>query len=190
MNKERNEKNSSVTFVFDVETDGLKPSVVHCMALQCVETGDSFICADQPGYIPLPTGLELLKEADWLIAHNGLDYDVPVLERLYRGFRVERGRLIDTLPLARSFFPDIFSSDQDRRFPELPSKLWGRHSLEAWGYRLGVRKGIFGHTTNWRHFSREMADYCELDVKVTLALYELLSLAAVGEDRRSRRNGK
>ena len=51
-----------------------------------------------------------------------------------------------------------------------PLQLRGRHSLEAYGYRLGEYKGEFGKTTDWKEWSQEMQDYCKQDVKVTTKL--------------------
>ena len=36
--------------------------------------------------------------------------------------------------------------DHDYKYKELPAKLYGRHSLEAWGYRVGLRKGDYKNT--------------------------------------------
>ena len=52
----------------------------------------------------------------------------------------------------------------------MPAKLWGRHSLEAWGYRLNEAKGDFGKTSDWSEWSQEMQDYCVQDVTVTKKL--------------------
>ena len=49
----------------------------------------------------------------------------------------------------------------------MPTKLYGSHSLKAYGYRLGVYKGDFGETSDWKEWSQEMQDYCVQDVKVT-----------------------
>ncbi len=46
-------------------------------------------------------------------------------------------------------------------------QMYGRHSLEAWGYRLGEYKGSFSKTTDWKEWSQEMEDYCIQDVVVT-----------------------
>jgi len=48
-----------------------------------------------------------------LIAHNGLRYDFPVLEKIY-GFVVSFEKKLDTLILARLIFPDVRSSDGER----------------------------------------------------------------------------
>ena len=49
----------------------------------------------------------------------------------------------------------------------MPPKLYGRHSLESYGHRLGEYKGNFGQTADWSAWSKEMEDYCEQDVIVT-----------------------
>ena len=52
----------------------------------------------------------------------------------------------------------------------MPMQLYGRHSLEAYGYRLNEAKGTFGKETSWKEWSQEMQDYCVQDVKVTTKL--------------------
>jgi DNA polymerase I-like protein with 3'-5' exonuclease and polymerase domains len=64
--------------------------------------------------------------------------------------------------------------EEDFRFKEVPTKLIGRHSLESWGYRLGLRKGDFIKTGDFSKWSQEMQDYCKLDVEVTAELYNLI----------------
>jgi len=57
----------------------------------------------------------------------------------------------------------------------IPTKLYGSHSLKAWGYRLGMTKGDFNHeTTDWSKFTDEMADYCAVDVALTSILFNHL----------------
>jgi hypothetical protein len=62
--------------------------------------------------------------------------------------------------------------DKRRNIPRMPLQLYGRHSLEAYGYRLGEYKGEFGKTTDWQDWSQEMQDYCVQDVHVTTKLCE------------------
>jgi len=52
----------------------------------------------------------------------------------------------------------------------MPLRLYGRHSLEAYGYRLGVYKGDFAKDTDWEQWSPAMQEYCENDVQLTLKL--------------------
>jgi hypothetical protein len=62
--------------------------------------------------------------------------------------------------------------DKRRNIPRMPLQLYGRHSLESYGYRLGEYKGEFGKTTDWKEWSQEMQDYCVQDVQVTKKLCE------------------
>jgi DNA polymerase-1 len=74
--------------------------------------------------------------------------------------------MCDTLIATRLLWPDI--RDADIAAGKIPSKLFGRHSLEAWGWRLDQHKGDF---SDWGHWSPEMQHYCMQDVEATLALY-------------------
>ena len=62
--------------------------------------------------------------------------------------------------------------DKRRNIPRMPLQLYGRHSLESYGYRLGEYKGDFGKTSDWKEWSQEMQDYCVQDVNVTTKLLE------------------
>ena len=62
--------------------------------------------------------------------------------------------------------------DKKHKWKLMPLQLYGRHSLESYGYRLGVYKGDFGKTADWKDWSQDMQDYCELDVQVTNKLWK------------------
>ena len=53
----------------------------------------------------------------------------------------------------------------------MPLKLYGKHSLESYGYRLNELKGEYGSTSDWKNWSQEMEDYCIQDVHVTTKLW-------------------
>ena len=53
----------------------------------------------------------------------------------------------------------------------MPLQLYGRHSLEAYGYRLGEYKGGFAKQTDWKEWSQDMEDYMVQDVQVTHKLW-------------------
>ena len=61
--------------------------------------------------------------------------------------------------------------DKKHNWKNMPLKLYGRHSLESYGYRLGEFKGAFGSTTDWKEWSQEMENYCKQDVVVTTKLW-------------------
>ena len=52
----------------------------------------------------------------------------------------------------------------------MPLQLYGRHSLESYGYRLGEYKGSFGKTTDWKEWSPDMEQYMVQYVNVNTKL--------------------
>ena len=165
--------------IFDLETDGLLDTVtkVHSLVILTLETGELLSCHTPE---ELAHGIKVLSKAGTLIGHNILSFDIPVLEKLYN-FTYPSSAVIDTLICSRLVYPDLKNSDfaaqrhNKRGINPLPPKLIGSHSLEAWGYRLGVYKDTFGKTTDWKEWSEEMQAYCEQDVRVTERLYEVLN---------------
>ena len=170
------------TIVFDLETNGLLNDAtrIHCISLYSRETNkiDSFNdekYADNPkdlpmaGHYSITTALSWLETADVLVGHNIIGFDIPIIKKFYHWFN-PRGTIIDTLLLSKLYHQNLFNIDQERAKPQMPLQLRGRHSLEAWGHRLGEYKGIFGKTSDWSTWSQEMQDYCEQDVRVTTKL--------------------
>jgi DNA polymerase-1 len=158
------------TLVADLETDGLLDSVtrLHCLAIGEADGGPITPYCDQKGYAPLSEGLNRLSEAAVTVWHNGVKFDVPVLQKLYPRLKL-RGRVTDTLILTRLMFPNVLESDSAAPpHKRLANKLFGSHKLEAWGHRLGVMKGEY--TGGWEGWNQEMMDYNVQDVAVTCAL--------------------
>ena len=163
--------------LFDIETNGLPRqglTCVHCIVAKDLDTGEVFRYNDTGGGESVTTGVNMLAEADVLVGHNIVGFDIPVIQEIYPFFEFE-GKTYDTLIMSRMFFPDILSRDFRKKPIGMPSKLYGRHSLESWGYRLGDYKGQFAKTTDWSEWSKEMEDYCEQDVHVGMTLFELFA---------------
>ena len=162
--------------LFDIESDGLlrKLSVVHCIVAMDLDTKQVFRFNDQGGESSVTEGVTLLMEADELWGHNIVGYDIPALSQIYPFFQ-PKGTTYDTLIMSRMFFSDILGRDIRKRPAAMPGYLFGRHSLEAWGYRLTEYKGEFGKTTDWKDWSQEMEDYCEQDVSVSHELVQLFT---------------
>jgi hypothetical protein len=80
--------------------------------------------------------------------------------------------VVDTLLLSRLYHPDMINLDKKRTWDGMPLKLYGKHSLESYGYRLDERKGDYGFTSDWADWSQEMEDYCIQDVHVTTKLWK------------------
>lgn len=168
-----------MALIFDIETNGFLNVVttIHCLVIKDTVTGEvsSYTQGD------LKEGLERLMHTNDLIAgHNVIKFDIPVIQKLYPWFTVDQSKVVDTLVLSRLIFSDL--RERDGALIEqgvLPSKLWGSHSLKAWGYRLGILKGEYGAQENaWEVFTPEMLEYCIQDSEVTrqlLAKFDSLS---------------
>lgn len=155
---------------FDIETDGLL-DVVSRFHVIIISDGREFWRFDQDSR-PISDALSMLESADEIIGHNIIGYDIPATQKLVPSWS-PKGRITDTLVTSRLLWPDLKSGDFRRIKNGFPGKLVGKHSLEAWGYRLGILKGTYGKQEDaWDHWSPEMSEYCEQDVRVTVQLHE------------------
>lgn len=134
-----------LTALWDTETDGLLDQATKMHSLGIVfSDGRVLSCADQPGYMPIVEGLVALAEADIRVAHNGQDFDERVTRRLYPQYKAKPGSVvIDTLILSRLIFPTISRDGPNTH--KVEPKLRTRHSLQAWGQRLGEPKDDYSH---------------------------------------------
>ena len=140
---------------FDIETDGLKATRVHCICAM-LDNNESTIYnfIGENNYGQFRDWLDS-ESVNSLVGHNIISFDVPILRRLSGlGWDFD---LRDTLVLSRLSNPS----------------LEGGHSLRAWGERLGTYKDDY--TGGWEEFNTDMLQYCKQDVRVTKALYEHLN---------------
>lgn len=176
--------------VWDAETDGLLDAVtkIHCLVIRDLHTGEVRRYADEPAEGTLGTvlcGLHVLfslhnDDGYHIGGHNTINYDHAVVEKLFPGmFKWDEERTFDTLVMARLIWSHIKEIDAGlMKKGKLPGALFGRHSLEAWGVRLGLLKGDFAKkekeddTDVWAVFTQEMLDYCDRDTEVTAKLLE------------------
>lgn len=148
--------------VFDLEADGLREDAtkVWCICLKVLgEDG-----TEQYGPATLEFALLRMSEADELIGHNIINYDLPVLEKLYGWTPSRDTKITDTLVKSRLLRPD-------RLVPAGAPGNLPPHSLGAWGYRLG--RGKPDHS-DWTQFSSEMLHRCSEDVEINALTYEEL----------------
>ena len=161
--------------LFDIETNGLPRQGldrIHCIVVKDIDKDEIYRFNDTGSGHSITSGLTLLQDAEVLIGQNILGFDIPVITDLYPFFH-SSALCYDTLILSRMFYPDRLARDFRDKPIGMPGKLYGRHSLEAWGYRLGDYKGEFAKSTDWADWSQEMEDYCEQDVHVVGKLYDL-----------------
>jgi len=132
----------------DIETDGLDATTIWCCV--CRNNGENEVIYNEQQFKDYVSNK---KEATFVF-HNGIGFDVPVVERLWN-FTFDRDHVIDTLILSRL-------SD--------PSKSGG-HSLRNWGNILCFAKGDY---EDWSRLTQEMVDYCVRDTELTEAVYKKL----------------
>ena len=152
--------------ILDIETNGFLDVLdkIHCMVFRDVDTQKVY------SYNPdqINEGLNLLKKATLIIGHSVMGFDLPAIEKV-TGYKYE-GAILDTLLCSRLIWSNMVEVDYIKK--DLPPKLIGKHSIESWGYRLGLRKGDFAQTATFDVWTQDMQDYCERDVEVTYLLYK------------------
>lgn len=136
--------------VFDIEANGLNPDKIWCLSMTGYDTTDSYEVIKQQ-----------LKEADYLVGHNIVRFDIPALERIL-GIKI-RAKLVDTLALSWYLYPNR-----------------ARHGLEWWGEEFGVPKPVIedgewlgpleGET--YEQFRDKMFHRCSEDVRINTLLWD------------------
>ena len=115
--------------------------------------------------------LVFLDTVDELIGHNFIQYDLPLIEKVY-GYEFT-GKVYDTLVLSRVLNPH-------RTLPfNCPNRRATPHGLEAWGYRVG--RGKPEHD-DWSQYSDAMLHRCSEDVEINeLTYYALQEEMSTGD---------
>ena len=163
--------------IFDIETNGLLETLthIHCLCTIDIDSGEVNSYSTLDG--TLEEGLKTLTTADLLVGVNSVSFDVPAIDKVAKlglGAKTSIQEHLDIQLFARLKFPDTTDRDYRAIGSGFPRELIGKHSLKAWGYRIGVIKGNYGETSNWETCTQEMVDYCLQDCRVTLALYNYL----------------
>lgn len=158
------------SYILDLESDALLEDVktIHCIVLYDMQSKE---------YLRFPPekvgeALNLIEQADMVFGHNLISFDLPVITKLHPSLSIQATQR-DTLVMSRMVYTNLYELDLKRGSfkGRVPQWLRGSHGLKAWGYRLGILKGAYGEQDNaWETYSPEMLEYCEQDVRVTLAL--------------------
>jgi len=136
--------------VFDIETDGIDATKVWCIVAQDVETKKIYKWRPDD----IQSGLNFLLNADALIGHNIIGYDLAMLTKLY-DVDFYNKKLYDTWLMSQV----------------LGYKRKHKHGLGGWGEHLGYSKLEFD---NFSEFSEDMLTYCIRDVELNTRVYEIL----------------
>ncbi len=139
---------------------------IHLCVTQDIDTGEVKVWK-------APTGLwDYLKDATLIAAHNGISFDFPILNKLWKT-KIGLKQAYDTLVVSRLLEPTRENG----------------HSLDAWGKTLGVVKLDYKATWQWMMKRREDYDgerfdrpiegllefYCNRDVSVLSVLFHHLA---------------
>lgn len=161
--------------IFDLETDGFLEDVtkIHCMVINDTESGDVQTFVGKEVKNGIRQLEELSNNGQIIVGHNAIKFDIPVIDKLFPNNTINHAVVEDTLVLSRLIYAHLGDIDAGLlQKGKIPGRLFGSHSLEAWGYRLGEHKGDY--TGGWEQFSQEMLDYNVQDTIVTAKLYAKL----------------
>ena len=154
------------TLIADVEADGLLFDItkIHQISLINVdreETVESYndhtssfdnllLCGS------VAQGLKRMSEADTLVMHNGIGYDLPAIFQV-SGLVLDWKKIVDTLVLSRLGNP--------------PRE--GGHSLASWATRImGYKAKV--EIEDWSEWTPEIEKRCGVDVQITLGVWKRL----------------
>ena len=98
--KKQNSETKLTTLLFDIETTPLNAerTEIHCIVVLDYETGETERFNDTGQAMPITNAVTSLMDADTIIGHNIIGFDIPVIKRVYPFFE-PKGRVIDTLIL-------------------------------------------------------------------------------------------
>ena len=133
--------------VFDVESNGLNPTLIHCLSAAVYSQGEWRLksTTDYDKMRAFFTG------TDVLVGHNIYRWDIPVVERLL-GIKVT-AKIVDTLALSWYLYPNRIG-----------------HGLAGWGEDFGVPKPP---VEDWDNLPiEEYIHRCEEDVKINCKLWD------------------
>jgi DNA polymerase-1 len=160
--------------VFDIEADNLYDDVttIHCAVFSSLDGKevDEFVEGQWDDM------KKFMDSCDVLIAHNCIQYDFPVMEKLL-GY-VYPGKKVDTVLMSRLQSPN-------RPLPPTaykdPDAVRAPHGLAAWGHRVGIAKP---HIDEWMEMNEQILVRCRTDVQINVATYHALMAEGKGQNWR------
>lgn len=149
----------------DIETDALDATRIWVVCAQDIQTGkrEQFLNIDTQE-AEKERFIGFLRHYDRFVLHNGIGFDIQVINRLLGYTVIEPEAVVDTLIVSR-----LVDYTMDGK----------GHSLKAWGQRLGDFKIGFN---DFSCLTQEMIDYCHQDVEVTVKLFQRLKSVIEDEE--------
>jgi len=188
------------TLLFDIETNGLLKEMdrIHIIVARDPATRETFVWHRHEGWedtfvidgeevtMTLPPcddiadGVANLCRAKRIVGHNILSFDNPAIRKIFPNYR-PLGEILDTLVLCRVVVPDTKGGDyRMNRKGQFPTHLIGSHSLDAWGWRVGLHKGNYSKEMlaagldPWAAWNTAMEAYAITDIDVTEILWNAM----------------
>lgn len=127
---------------------------IWCIAIGPADSEEVTLYSDHsPGAPSLAAAVARLKAAKRVVFHNGVGYDMHVVNRVFPG-TITLEQMFDTLIMSKMCWPNTLAS------------------LKIWGERLGEYKDDYD--LGFDDFHPEMLPYCEQDVRVLRKVYHKL----------------
>ena len=151
--------------VFDIEGDALHATKIWMIVAKDISTGTIYKFGSQSisGVMgTIEDGIAFLKNADLLIGHNTIGYDIPTIDRLYGTDLLMECKHHDTFVMSQT----------------LNYKRPHKHGLGGWGEKLGSSKIDFDVEKFTQgddpEVFKEMLRYCVQDVELNAKVYDVL----------------
>lgn len=126
----------------------------------------------------IQAGLDLLGRADTIIGHNLLRHDLPLLKKIRGWAPREEVKVRDTMVCARVIYPNVMDTDASLIHAGTmpPGKDYrGRHTIAAWGFRLG-RPKLHEDIEDWSVWTEQMHERCIGDTWTNVDLWDHLKV--------------
>lgn len=183
-------KNSNDTLIYDIEANGLveDSTEIWCISAKPFREDIRFRFWNRGPLLKGPNDFELNRENlidifsryKKFVCHNQIFYDLKMLKKFFDIDLRDYGYIIDTFVISQLLNPDrelpkgcptSIKPPRELIKQGFKTKKIGPHGLEAWGYRVGVKK-IEIH--DWTNFHPSIIERCDIDVEINEAAYELM----------------
>lgn len=161
---------------FDIETTAIPPEgsqgikAIHAIGIKVndepVLKFTRYYLGDSDG--SLQKAVRLLNTADLIVSFNGINFDIPVIERILNVKLTAKH--LDLIIIGKLLFTKDNLMTVDPKLMPDEKGLWGRFSLRAFGRRVG--KAQKEEYSDWSRLTTNMINYMVADVEVTADIHK------------------